>query len=62
MTYASLKTTDRAEARELAIAFLLELQKGQAITVGPDIWEAAEAGQKLKDDAFEKWIQGQPQP
>jgi hypothetical protein len=39
----------------------LELQKGQAITVGPDIWESAEAGQKLRDDAFEKWIQGQPQ-
>ncbi len=29
VTYASLKTTDRAEARELAIAFLLELQKGR---------------------------------
>src|SRR6266705_3382087 len=29
VTYASLKTTDRAEARELAIGFLLELQKGR---------------------------------
>jgi len=28
VTYASLKTTDRAKARELAIAFLRELEKG----------------------------------
>ena len=40
----------------------VELQKGQAVIVGADIWEAAEADQKMKDDAFGKWIQGQPQP
>ncbi len=38
-----------------------DLQKGQIITVGVDLWEQAEAAQKARDDAFSKWISGQPQ-
>lgn len=40
----------------------VDLQKGQSIAVGPDIFEAAEAEAKVRDDAFSKWISGQPQP
>jgi hypothetical protein len=40
----------------------VELQKGQQVTVGVDLFDQAEADQKAKDDAFGKWIQGQPQP
>lgn len=39
----------------------VELQKGQQVIVGLDIFEAAEADEKARDDAFSKWIQGQPQ-
>ena len=39
----------------------VDLQKGQVVSVGLDIWEAADAAQKARDDAFSKWISGQPQ-
>ena len=37
----------------------VDLQKGQKVVVGVDIWEQAEAEQQVKDDAFGKWISGQ---
>jgi hypothetical protein len=39
----------------------LELQKGQEMVVGADLFDLATEDQKVKDDAFNKWIQGQPQ-
>lgn len=39
----------------------VDLQKGQSVVVGVDMWDQAELDQKLRDDAFNKWISGQPQ-
>ena len=39
----------------------VELQANQQVVVGLDLWEAAEADQKVHDDAFGKWISGQQQ-
>lgn len=38
----------------------VDLQANQQVVVGADIWEQAEADQKARDDAFSKWISGQP--
>jgi hypothetical protein len=38
-----------------------DLQKNQQVIVGADIFDQAEADQKIRDDAFGKWISGQPQ-
>lgn len=37
----------------------IELQEGQAQAVGPDIFEDATELAKKRDDAFQKWINGQ---
>ena len=35
----------------------VELQKGQQIVVGVDLWEQAEIEAAAKNDAFSKWIE-----
>ncbi|MBL8949619.1 MAG: FecR domain-containing protein [Myxococcaceae bacterium] len=38
----------------------VDLQANQQVIVGADLWEQAELDQKTRDDAFSKWINGQP--